>query len=469
MPGALVSPTSGGTINWEPPAYSPDTGLFYVAEHNGYFDLLPDRSRPARLDGSRRPGGSERVGSAGNFLDGHRSEDRQDRVAPAIIPAAASAAAAAACSRRPGSWCSRGDAGGNIVAYDAATGAPLWHSRIGNVTNAPMTFIARRPPAHPRGRWRHAVCVRAPMTSKRQPGFRSCSPNRRRPGTAEAVLSPGALGPARRALRSGRNRRRRSGHASQPRASSSRTRRLARIADRRPGGRNDREPSPSGSGRAACGSRATARNCSSRCRARRSRGPASTSRRCRRPIAVRRRHRRRGPRNSRSVVRTLPSGQDPEAFDLSLDGRTLYVSNEETAEMSVVDLRAGRSSARVKIGEEPEGVTTRPDGRAVYVTCEGDNTVCAVDTASYAVLARIPDRAAAPVDRVHSRWLDDVRHRRDRKRGVGRGRRDAQGDRDDGPAGDLRVPRRRHGPWAPCCRPTGGHCSFRTAGRSRSP
>jgi alcohol dehydrogenase (cytochrome c) len=34
-----------------------------------------------------------------------------------------------------------GDAGGNIVAYDARTGKPLWHSRIGGVTNAPQTYL----------------------------------------------------------------------------------------------------------------------------------------------------------------------------------------------------------------------------------------------------------------------------------------------------------------------------------------
>ena len=34
-----------------------------------------------------------------------------------------------------------GDAGGNIVAYDAATGAPLWHSHIGNVTAPPQTYM----------------------------------------------------------------------------------------------------------------------------------------------------------------------------------------------------------------------------------------------------------------------------------------------------------------------------------------
>ena len=34
-----------------------------------------------------------------------------------------------------------GDAGGNLVAYDATTGKPLWHSRIGNVTSAPQTYL----------------------------------------------------------------------------------------------------------------------------------------------------------------------------------------------------------------------------------------------------------------------------------------------------------------------------------------
>ena len=40
--GSIVSPSAGGTINWEPPAFSPDTGLFYVGEDNIYsiFYLL---------------------------------------------------------------------------------------------------------------------------------------------------------------------------------------------------------------------------------------------------------------------------------------------------------------------------------------------------------------------------------------------------------------------------------------------
>src|SRR5579871_5113997 len=36
VPGSLVSPVEGGVTNWPPSAYSPDTGLFYVHEHNGF-------------------------------------------------------------------------------------------------------------------------------------------------------------------------------------------------------------------------------------------------------------------------------------------------------------------------------------------------------------------------------------------------------------------------------------------------
>ena len=34
-----------------------------------------------------------------------------------------------------------GDRNGNIVARDPATGEPLWHSRLGNVSNAPQTYM----------------------------------------------------------------------------------------------------------------------------------------------------------------------------------------------------------------------------------------------------------------------------------------------------------------------------------------
>jgi YVTN family beta-propeller protein len=92
----------------------------------------------------------------------------------------------------------------------------------------------------------------------------------------------------------------------------------------------------------------------------------------------------------RELVRTLDSGPDPESFDVSPDGAWLYVSNEETAEMTVIDLSTGALHGKVKVGREPEGVTVKPDGKVVFVTSEEDSEVTVVDTKSLAVVAHVP-------------------------------------------------------------------------------
>ncbi len=92
----------------------------------------------------------------------------------------------------------------------------------------------------------------------------------------------------------------------------------------------------------------------------------------------------------RALVATLPSGPDPEALDLSPDGRTLFVSNEDTAQMSAIDLPSGKVRGVVDVGHEPEGVTVRPDGKVVFVTSEQDGEVTAVDTTTLAVVGHIP-------------------------------------------------------------------------------
>ena len=138
IPGALVSPTSGGTINWEPPAYSPDTGFFYVAEKNGYSIFYLTDPDPR---GSMGLGGKEevQVGSAGNFLtaiDPTTGKIAWRRPYPGGFGGGGGGLLTTA-----GKLVFSGDAGGNLVAYDAVSGKPLWHSRIGNVTNAPTTYM----------------------------------------------------------------------------------------------------------------------------------------------------------------------------------------------------------------------------------------------------------------------------------------------------------------------------------------
>jgi alcohol dehydrogenase (cytochrome c) len=138
IPGALVSPTAGGTINWEPPAFSPDTGLFYVSEHNGFtlFYLTDPDPR-----GSMGLGGQEQVnvGSAGNFLTA--IDYKTGKVAwRRQYPGFGGGGGGGGVLATAGRLVFTGDAGGNLVAYDAGTGKPLWHTRIGNVTNGPQTY-----------------------------------------------------------------------------------------------------------------------------------------------------------------------------------------------------------------------------------------------------------------------------------------------------------------------------------------
>jgi YVTN family beta-propeller protein len=90
------------------------------------------------------------------------------------------------------------------------------------------------------------------------------------------------------------------------------------------------------------------------------------------------------------LVSTYQSGADPEAFALSPDGRSLYVSNEDSGGLSAVDLVSGKVRASVAVGSEPEGVAVSADDRIVYVTCETSNDVYAVDARRMRVLAKFP-------------------------------------------------------------------------------
>ncbi len=138
--GALVSPTAGGTINWEPPAYSPDTGLFYVSERNGYslFYLTDPDPR-----GSMGLGGQEQVnvGSAGNFLTAIDYKTGKIAWRRPYPGNGGGGGGGGGLLTTAGGLVFAGDAGGNLVAYDSTTGVPLWHSRIGNVSAPPQTYM----------------------------------------------------------------------------------------------------------------------------------------------------------------------------------------------------------------------------------------------------------------------------------------------------------------------------------------
>jgi YVTN family beta-propeller protein len=90
---------------------------------------------------------------------------------------------------------------------------------------------------------------------------------------------------------------------------------------------------------------------------------------------------------TRRVVSILPSGHDPENFDLVPGGRLLVVSSEETASAAVVDLEAGRIAARVGVGAGPAGVTAAPDGGLVAIA--GAHSLELVDPVAGRVVGRV--------------------------------------------------------------------------------
>ena len=50
-----------------------------------------------------------------------------------------------------------GDGSGNFVAHDAKDGKPLWHTRIGTISNAPQTYMHDGRQVHHHRHRRHAV------------------------------------------------------------------------------------------------------------------------------------------------------------------------------------------------------------------------------------------------------------------------------------------------------------------------
>lgn len=138
VPGSLVSPVEAGVTNWPPGAFSPKTGLFYVHERNG-FNLLYLSDPDPR--GSMGLGGKTvaPVGAAPSYLtaiDYRTGKVTWRHEFPGISGAGGSGGVLATA----GDLVFTGDAGGNFVAYDAANGSPLWHTRIGIPTNAPQTY-----------------------------------------------------------------------------------------------------------------------------------------------------------------------------------------------------------------------------------------------------------------------------------------------------------------------------------------
>lgn len=86
----------------------------------------------------------------------------------------------------------------------------------------------------------------------------------------------------------------------------------------------------------------------------------------------------------KKLVRMLPGGSDPENFDVSPDGTKIYVSNEDTSAVSIVDIASGTLKS-LPVGAQPEGVEVAPNNKFVYITSEETSKIFVLDPGTQAI------------------------------------------------------------------------------------
>lgn len=89
------------------------------------------------------------------------------------------------------------------------------------------------------------------------------------------------------------------------------------------------------------------------------------------------------------LIDKMPSGEDPEQFDITKDGTKLIISNEDEAMASILVIKDRKIVDEVKVGGEPEGVTLDAANRIAYVACETYGEVHAVDIVDHKSLGML--------------------------------------------------------------------------------
>src|SRR6476660_4894478 len=89
------------------------------------------------------------------------------------------------------------------------------------------------------------------------------------------------------------------------------------------------------------------------------------------------------------LLRVLRAGSDPEGIALSADGKEAFIANEDTGQVSIVQIADGSVSESFKVGDEPEGISVTPDGKQAWATSEDAGAVYVIDLASHQVVKSI--------------------------------------------------------------------------------
>ncbi|MBN2356040.1 beta-propeller fold lactonase family protein, partial [candidate division KSB1 bacterium] len=90
-----------------------------------------------------------------------------------------------------------------------------------------------------------------------------------------------------------------------------------------------------------------------------------------------------------TVITTIPTGEKPWGVSVTPDGLKVLVSNKGDNSVSVINAASNTVIETISVGEQPWGLTINPSGSKAYVANSGSGTISVIDIESMTVVATV--------------------------------------------------------------------------------
>lgn len=96
---------------------------------------------------------------------------------------------------------------------------------------------------------------------------------------------------------------------------------------------------------------------------------------------------------AKAVTQTIPAeATSANRLKFTPNGKFVFIAGQAGADgaaVTVIDAATRKVTKRITVGRGAEGIQMQPDGARVYVACSPDNYVAVIDLATFAVVGRI--------------------------------------------------------------------------------
>lgn len=90
-----------------------------------------------------------------------------------------------------------------------------------------------------------------------------------------------------------------------------------------------------------------------------------------------------------SRITQIPVGKQPEAIDISPDGKEVWVGLNAEGAIDIVDTTAGKTVEKIKLGARPCRVKFSPDGKQVFAMMPNTKEIVVIDSATRKEIKRL--------------------------------------------------------------------------------